>query len=56
MFEKINIPVIWKWDTGVTADVPKNVLIKDWLPQQDLLAHPNLKVESILCTFEQYLI
>ncbi|XP_023320254.1 UDP-glucuronosyltransferase 2B19 [Eurytemora carolleeae] len=44
VFEKINIPVIWKWDTGVTADVPKNVLIKDWLPQQDLLAHPNLKV------------
>jgi len=44
VFENINMPVIWKWDTDVAKDVPKNVLIKDWLPQQDLLAHPNLKV------------
>ena len=33
---------IWKWD-GQIPDVPTNVLISSWLPQQDLLAHPNIK-------------
>merc|ERR1719242_1999597 len=38
-----NIPIIWKWDD--TPDgIPENVLIQKWLPQNDLLAHPNLKV------------
>ena len=38
-----NTPIIWKWD-DVTDGLPENVLIKTWLPQNDLLAHPNLKV------------
>ena len=33
---------IWKWD-GQSQDVPANVLVSPWLPQQDLLAHPNIK-------------
>ena len=36
-------PIIWKWD-DVPDGIPENVLIQKWLPQNDLLAHPNLKV------------
>ena len=38
-----NIPIIWKWD-DIPDGIPENVLIQKWLPQNDLLAHPNLKV------------
>ena len=38
-----DIPIIWKWD-DVPDGIPKNVLIQKWLPQNDLLPHPNLKV------------
>ena len=37
------IPIIWKWD-DVPDGIPENVLIQKWVPQNDLLAHPNLKV------------
>ena len=42
--KELNRPVIWKWDEEMD-NVPDNVLISKWIPQQDLLAHPNLKVE-----------
>ncbi|CAG9860312.1 unnamed protein product [Phyllotreta striolata] len=35
--------VIWKWEDDHLADKPDNVLIKKWLPQQDILGHPNIK-------------
>ena len=38
------MPILWKWDEDNIADLPKNVMIKKWVPQQDLLAHPNLKL------------
>jgi len=43
-FRKLNMPILWKWDEDNIADLPKNVMIKKWVPQQDLLAHPNLKL------------
>ena len=39
-----DIPIIWKWDEDDLSRIPKNVMISKWLPQNDLLAHPNLKV------------
>ena len=42
-FRELNIPIIWKWDSEI-ENLPENVKIFNWLPQQDLLAHPNLKV------------
>ena len=38
-----NTPIIWKWD-DVLDEIPENVLVQKWLPQNDLLAHPNLRV------------
>ena len=39
-----NVPIIWKWDDDDLSRMPENVLVRKWLPQNDLLAHPNLKV------------
>ena len=39
-----DVPIIWKWDDDDLTGIPENVLVKKWLPQNDLLAHPNLKV------------
>jgi glucuronosyltransferase len=35
---------LWKWETEVMDDKPPNLMLSKWLPQQDILAHPNLKV------------
>ena len=38
------MPIIWKWDSENLTGMPENVLVKKWLPQNDILAHPNLRV------------
>ena len=35
--------MIWKWDIDI-PNLPKNIKLSSWLPQQDLLGHNNLKV------------
>lgn len=40
---KLKQTVILKWETDHLEGKPDNVHLKQWLPQQDLLAHPNLK-------------
>ncbi|XP_012257815.2 UDP-glycosyltransferase UGT5-like [Athalia rosae] len=34
--------VIWKWESDL-PNLPKNVMIQSWLPQYDILSHPNVK-------------
>lgn len=35
---------VWKFEEPTTdLKLPKNVLIRPWLPQSDILSHPKLK-------------
>ncbi|KAM3962084.1 UDP-glucosyltransferase 2-like [Aphomia sociella] len=43
MFLKLKQDVIWKFEDNL-ENVPKNVHLVKWAPQQSILAHPNLKM------------
>ncbi|KPJ00042.1 Ecdysteroid UDP-glucosyltransferase [Papilio xuthus] len=43
-FAKLPYTVIWKWDDESLLPKSNNVKIFKWLPQADLLRHPNLKL------------
>lgn len=34
--------IVWKWEEKTLPGNPKNVYISNWLPQNDILAHPNV--------------
>lgn len=36
--------VIWKWENETLPNKPPNMHIMQWLPQRDILCHPNVKV------------
>uniref|UniRef100_A0A182YRJ6 UDP-glycosyltransferases domain-containing protein n=1 Tax=Anopheles stephensi TaxID=30069 RepID=A0A182YRJ6_ANOST len=35
---------LWKWEADTIPGLPPNVLLQRWLPQNDVLAHPNVKL------------
>ncbi|KAJ8917748.1 hypothetical protein NQ315_005199 [Exocentrus adspersus] len=43
-FSKRREKVLWKWEDDVLPGQPANVKLGKWLPQQDILAHPNVKL------------
>uniref|UniRef100_A0A1B6DDM3 UDP-glucuronosyltransferase n=1 Tax=Clastoptera arizonana TaxID=38151 RepID=A0A1B6DDM3_9HEMI len=45
VFSELPFQILWKWeaDPENIDDLPKNVLLGKWLPQQDLLGHPKIK-------------
>ncbi|XP_076050354.1 UDP-glucosyltransferase 2-like [Oratosquilla oratoria] len=43
VFGQLEQRVLWKWDQEDMADLPPNVRISKWLPQQDILGHPKLR-------------
>lgn len=43
-FRTLKQRIIWKWDTQDMPNKPANVMLKDWLPQDDILAHPNVRL------------
>ncbi|XP_018334028.1 UDP-glucuronosyltransferase 2B31-like isoform X2 [Agrilus planipennis] len=43
-FSKLKQRVLWKYEEDkLPSKQPSNVMIRKWLPQQDVLAHPNVK-------------
>ncbi|KAJ8980274.1 hypothetical protein NQ317_005132 [Molorchus minor] len=44
IFRKLRQKVLWKFEDDNLPGLPANVKIGKWLPQQDILAHPNVKV------------
>ncbi|RZC40275.1 UDP-glucuronosyltransferase 2B17-like, partial [Asbolus verrucosus] len=42
-FSKISETVIWKFESKI-ENLPKNVIVRKWLPQNDILGHPNVKL------------
>lgn len=43
-FSKLKQRVLWKWEDEHLPGKPDNVLISKWFPQDDVLAHPNIRV------------
>ncbi|XP_066137697.1 UDP-glycosyltransferase UGT5-like [Euwallacea fornicatus] len=43
VFRRLKEKVIWKFEEDLPHK-PENVLIQKWCPQQDILAHPNVKL------------
>lgn len=43
VFSKLKQNVLWKWEDDDLPGQPPNVKLGKWLPQQDILAHPNIK-------------
>ncbi|XP_069682310.1 UDP-glycosyltransferase UGT5-like isoform X3 [Periplaneta americana] len=43
-FSELPQKVLWKWEKETLPGKPKNVKIVSWLPQMDVLAHPNVRV------------
>ncbi|CAG9768856.1 unnamed protein product [Ceutorhynchus assimilis] len=44
VFRKTKLKVLWKFEDDLLPGKSDNVLIKKWLPQMDILAHPNVKL------------
>lgn len=43
VFASLKEKVIWKFDDAID-NLPSNVLIRNWFPQNDIFAHPNMKL------------
>lgn len=43
-FSRLKQTIIWKWETDSLPNKPDNVYTFKWLPQKDILCHPNVKV------------
>ncbi|KAL5233409.1 hypothetical protein ACI65C_000819 [Semiaphis heraclei] len=41
---KIEQTVLWKWEADDIPQLPKNVIVRKWFPQNDILGHKNCKL------------
>lgn len=43
-FGKLKQKVLWKYENDTLPNKPENVMISPWIPQRDILAHPNIRL------------
>lgn len=43
-FGKLKQKVLWKYENATLPKNPGNIMISPWIPQRDVLAHPNVKL------------
>lgn len=43
-FAKLQQNVLWKYENESLTNLPPNVMIRKWMPQNDILSHPNIKL------------
>ncbi|XP_047107072.1 UDP-glucosyltransferase 2-like [Schistocerca piceifrons] len=43
-FRELPQRVLWKWENDSLPGQPDNLMVSKWLPQQDILAHPNVRL------------
>ncbi|XP_049873577.1 UDP-glycosyltransferase UGT5-like [Pectinophora gossypiella] len=44
VFKQLKQTVLWKWEDENFENKPDNLVIRKWMPQKEILAHPNIKV------------
>lgn len=44
VFASLKQKVLWKYENDTLPNKPDNVMIAQWMPQNDILAHPNVKL------------
>ncbi|XP_047519268.1 UDP-glycosyltransferase UGT5-like [Pieris napi] len=44
VFSRLSYDILWKWETDELPGKSENIKISKWLPQSDLLRHPNIKL------------
>lgn len=48
-FKSLPQTILWKWENDSLTATAKNVHIRSWMPQIDILCHPNVKVFMSHC-------
>lgn len=49
VFSKLKQQVLWKYETETMPDLPKNIKLSKWFPQQDVLGHKNARIFITHC-------
>ncbi|XP_044755331.1 UDP-glycosyltransferase UGT5-like isoform X1 [Coccinella septempunctata] len=48
-FKELPFKILWKFENEELPNKPDNVMIQKWVPQADVLRHPNIKVFITQC-------